>query len=130
MTSLQPILIVDDSPKAAELLRRTLVRAGYAVSIAYNGEEGLQAARAQRPVLVMSDINMPLMDGYLAAAALRKLETAEHRFVLIAHSARATPPDLERARRAGFDHHIAKPARSGAIQSLVNASAGVVRRHD
>jgi two-component system NtrC family sensor kinase len=65
MMSLQPILIVDDSPMAAELLRRTLVRAGYAVSIAYNGEEGLQAARGQRPALVMSDINMPLMNGYL-----------------------------------------------------------------
>jgi len=71
MTSLQPILIVDDSAVAAELLRRTLVRAGYTVSIAYNGEEGLQAARAQRPALVMSDINMPLMNGYQLCRAIK-----------------------------------------------------------
>ena len=58
------ILIVEDSPLEAELLRRCLDKAGYRITVAKNGEEGLQAARARRPALVVSDINMPVMNGY------------------------------------------------------------------
>jgi len=65
------ILIVEDSPVEAELLRRVLARAGYTVNVARNGEEGLQAARAHRPDLVMSDINMPVMNGYQLCRAVK-----------------------------------------------------------
>ena len=65
------ILIVEDSPVEAEMLRRTLVGAGYSVSVAHNGEEGLQAARARRPSLVLSDINMPVMSGFQLCRELK-----------------------------------------------------------
>src|SRR5450631_2131876 len=58
------ILIVEDSAVEAEILRRILVRAGFRVTLTKNGKEGLLAARARRPALVVSDIRMPVMNGY------------------------------------------------------------------
>ncbi len=58
------ILIVEDSMMQAQMLRKALAARGYAVSIARNGVEGLEQARTIRPALVISDVMMPLMDGY------------------------------------------------------------------
>ena len=120
------VLTADDDHDTADTTAELLRLDGHEVRVAYDGQQAVAIAGTFWPHIAILDINMPLMDGYLAAAALRKLETTGHRFVLIAHSARTTPLDLERARRAGFDHHVAKPARSGSMQKLVNASARVV----
>jgi len=66
------ILIVEDSPVEAEMLRRILVRAGYLVyAVAKNGEEALQTLREHPCTLVMSDINMPQMNGYELCHAIK-----------------------------------------------------------
>ena len=65
------ILIVEDSPVEAELLRRILVRTGYRTMLAKNGEAGLQALREHPCTLVMSDINMPQMNGYELCHAIK-----------------------------------------------------------
>lgn len=120
MTSLQPILIVDDSPMAAELLRRTLVRAGYAVSIAYNGEEGLQAARAQRPVLVMSDINMPLMNGYQLCRAI-KTDDELWNVPMMLLTVLSEPEDIIEAINSGADAYIVKPFAEADLLSRIRS---------
>jgi PAS domain S-box-containing protein len=102
------ILIVDDSPIEAELLRRTLVKAGYAVSIAHNGEEGLQVARAHRPVLVMSDINMPLMNGYQLCGAI-KYDEVLWNIPLVLLTVLSEPKDIIEAINCGADAYIIKP---------------------
>ena len=58
------ILIVDDNPQNLSLLRTLLERHGYGVTAAANGEEALEKARRQRPDLILSDILMPVMDGF------------------------------------------------------------------
>ena len=65
------ILIVEDSPTQAEQLKYLLEDQGYTVTVAANGKEGLDAARKNRPTLILSDILMPVMDGYELAHAIK-----------------------------------------------------------
>ncbi|MCX5871469.1 MAG: PAS domain S-box protein [Deltaproteobacteria bacterium] len=106
--NLPEILIVEDSPVATELLRRTLTRAGYAVSVAQDGEEGLQAARAHRPALVMSDINMPVMNGYQLCRAI-KFDDDLWNIPLMLCTVLSGPEDIIEAINSGADAYIVKP---------------------
>lgn len=65
------ILVVEDSPTQAEQLKYLLEDQGYTVTVAANGKEGLDAARKSRPTLILSDILMPVMDGYELAHAIK-----------------------------------------------------------
>ncbi|MDP1612843.1 MAG: response regulator [Sulfuritalea sp.] len=102
------ILIVEDSPVEAELLRRLLVKAGYAASVAHNGEEGLRMVRAQRPALVMSDINMPVMNGYQLCRAI-KYDDELWNIPLILLTVLSEPEDIIEAINCGADAYIVKP---------------------
>jgi PAS domain S-box-containing protein len=102
------ILIVEDSKVEAELLRRTLTRAGFTVSVALNGEEGLQAAHYRRPALVMSDINMPLMNGYQLCRTL-KYDQKLWNVPLMLLTVLSEPEDIIEAINAGADAYIIKP---------------------
>jgi two-component system sensor histidine kinase/response regulator len=124
MTTTPEILIVEDSPVEAELLRRTLARAGYAVSIAHNGEEALQAARGRRPALVMSDINMPLMNGYQLCRAIKD-DGELWNIPLMLLTVLSEPEDIIEAINSGADAYIVKPFAEanllGRIRSLLDA---------
>lgn len=102
------ILIVEDSAIEAELLRRTLIKAGYLIYMAKNGDEGLQAARLYRPALIMSDINMPVMDGYQLSRAV-KYDLALWNIPLILLSVLSEPEDIIEAINSGADAYITKP---------------------
>jgi two-component system sensor histidine kinase/response regulator len=118
------ILIVEDSPVEAEVLRRTLAKAGYAVSVAHDGEVGLQAAREHRPALVMSDINMPMMNGYQLCRAL-KYDDALWNIPLILLTVLSEPKDIIEAINSGADAYIVKPFAEATllerIRSLLDA---------
>ncbi|OQW85940.1 MAG: hypothetical protein BWK76_07300 [Desulfobulbaceae bacterium A2] len=102
------ILIVEDSPVEAEVLRRTLAGAGYTVSVARNGEAGLQAARAHRPALVLSDINMPVMNGFQLCRAL-KYDDKLWNVPLMLLTVLSEPKDIIEAINSGTDAYIIKP---------------------
>ncbi len=108
MKAMPQILIVEDSKVEAELLRRTLARAGYEVNVAYDGEEGLQMAHTQRPALVMSDINMPLMNGYELCRAI-KIDDELWSIPVMLLTVLAGPEDIIRAINSGADAYIVKP---------------------
>ena len=61
------ILIVEDNMDNYELVRFILERAGYDVFLAVNGRDGVAAARFQRPDMILMDLGMPEMDGWIAA---------------------------------------------------------------
>ncbi|MCK9381777.1 MAG: PAS domain S-box protein [Sulfuritalea sp.] len=102
------ILIVEDGSVEAELLRRTLAKAGYAASVAHNGEEGLRAVRAHRPALVMSDINMPVMNGYQLCHAI-KYDEELWNIPVILLTVLSEPEDIIEAINCGADAYIVKP---------------------
>jgi len=102
------ILIVEDSPVEAEMLRRILVRAGYRVTVTRNGEEGLQSLREHSCALVMSDINMPLMNGYELCHAIKFDEKLWGTPVILV-TMLSEPKDIIRALDVGADGYITKP---------------------
>ncbi len=112
------VLIVDDNRDAANSLARLLRLWGHDVSEAHDGPTALGVAAELRPELILLDIGLPGMNGYEVAARLR----ADARFRgvrLIALSGYGSEQDQVRARAAGFDAHLLKPAEVGQLESVL-----------
>lgn len=125
------ILIVEDNPANMTLAVFLLKSAGYAILSAIDAEAGLAVARAERPDLILMDIQLPGMDG-LQATALLKADEATRGIPVIALTALAMKGDEERIRAAGCDGYIAKPLAYKEFLATVsaqlskNAAAGPV----
>jgi len=102
------ILIVEDNMDNYELVRLVLERAGYDVFLAVNGLDGVAAARAQKPDLILMDLGMPEMDGLEATRKLKADETTRS-IPLYALTTHTLPHDRRRALDAGVDGYFAKP---------------------
>lgn len=102
------ILIIEDDSASRALVRYLLEAAGYATMEAEDGGVGLRMAQQAQPDLIICDLQMPVMNGYELARALR--DQADWRRVpLIAVTAFSMAGDRETALAAGFDEHITKP---------------------
>jgi len=109
MSDYGPILIVEDVPNVLELLEVTLRFKGYAVVTARNGEEALDIIKEQRPVLIVTDILMPKMDGYAFVQKLRlKPETRDIPVVFLS-ATYVTPEDKDFALSLGAARFMEKP---------------------
>jgi diguanylate cyclase (GGDEF)-like protein/PAS domain S-box-containing protein len=117
---LATILIVEDSPVQAELLRRALEGAGYAVIVARDGAEGLATAKANRPDVVVSDINMPVMDGYAMCLAIRR-EASLKATPVILLTMLSDSQDVIRGLNAGADAYLTKPYNIPTLVSRVES---------
>ena len=102
------ILVVEDNPDNMMLTVMLLESAGHAVLMAVDAEAGLALARAERPDLILMDIQLPGMDGLEATALLRQ-DDATRSVPVIALTALAMKGDEERIRAAGCDGYISKP---------------------
>ena len=110
------ILVVDDDPIMRELLRIHLSNAGYEVSVAHDGVEGGYAVLRNRPDLIISDVNMPHLDGFEFIAAVR--EEAEFRSIPVIFLTSATEAEY-RGRELGAIAYLAKPVRADKLLALV-----------
>ena len=112
------VLIVDDNEDAAGTLKLLLEAAGHEAFVAYRALDALVTARRTSPDVLFLDIGLPDMDGYELARRLRGLpETA--RSTLVALTGYGQLQDKERAKDAGFDHHLVKPAKVVDVLSLL-----------
>jgi CheY-like chemotaxis protein len=102
------ILLVEDSDTIRESLRRLLADAGYQVTVAMDGVEGLSAATRERFDLVSTDVMMPRMDGYELTRALRAMPTYRDTPIVMVTS-RGERIDRVRGFDAGVDEYITKP---------------------
>jgi signal transduction histidine kinase len=114
------ILVVDDNRDAADSLAELLGSMGASASVAYGGEEALNAMMAHRPSIAFLDIGMPLMDGYELAARVRASDALAG-VTLIALSGWGQLSDRDRIMAAGFDHHLIKPADIQQLESLLQS---------
>lgn len=112
------VLIIEDLPDAAESLQEALGLAGHDVAVAYDGPTGVALARSFRPDVVLCDIGLPVMDGFQVARELRQDPALASAF-LVALSGYALQEDIDKAREAGFDQHMAKPPRLEALERLL-----------
>jgi CheY-like chemotaxis protein len=114
------VLVIDDNQDAADSLAAWLRLSGHEVEIAYTGMSALARVRAFHPDLVLCDLGLPELSGYEIARAVR----CEHsgRIRLVAISGYSQDEDIRRSKEAGFDAHIAKPARTADIESLLSVT--------
>ena len=114
------ILVVDDNSDAADSLSMVLQFLGADVRVARDGPEALEAYQSYDPAVVLLDIGMPGMDGYEVARQIR-IRYPERRTALVALTGWGQDNDRERAREAGFDRHLVKPAAIEALQALLSS---------
>ncbi len=114
----QRILVVEDQPDNRTILRDLLTAAGFTVLEAEDGEDGIAMALAERPDLILMDIQMPLVDGY---AATRRIKAAPGMATtpIIAVTSYALAGDEAKTRAAGCDGYIAKPFSPRALLAEV-----------
>ena len=117
------VLLIEDNRDAAESLRDILEMNGHEVQVANDGETGLEAVYRHDPDVILCDLGLPAIDGYEVARRLRASEPPV-RSRLVALSGYASPDDIERAIRAGFDYHVAKPPDPDALLKLVADAPG------
>lgn len=104
----QSVLLIEDNEQNRYLVTFLLERSGYTVSAFPDGARGIEAARTLMPALILLDIQLPTMDGYAVARALRQHE-ALNRTPIVAVTSYAMPGDREKALAAGCTGYIEKP---------------------
>jgi DNA-binding response OmpR family regulator len=113
------ILVVDDTTDTRDLLHLYLKSAGYTVFVAADGGEGLYQAKMDEPDLIITDINMPNLDGFGMIRELRATEQFAN-LPIIALTAYGEE-QLERAREAGASEAVTKPMIMEELVALVNS---------
>lgn len=122
----EKILVVDDDTNICELLRLYLTKEGYQVTVANDGEEGLEKFNQVKPDMVLLDVMMPKMDGWEVLKTIRKYS----RVPVIMLTARSEERDELQGFSLGVDEYISKPfspkilvARVEAILRRTNVSS-------
>ena len=121
------ILIVEDNIDNYELVRFILERAGYDVFLAMNGRDGVAAARLQKPDLILMDLTMPEMDGWLAAERLKADESTKS-IPLYALSAHTRPGERKRALEAGCDGYVSTPIHMAGFLEVIEQALGKIEK--
>ena len=106
---MKTILIVDDARDVADSTASLLALMGYETRTAYDGREAIAAATHAKPDVVLLDLNMPLVDGFEAAQALRALYPSDPPLI-VALSALTHLSSEATLQACGFDHYLTKPA--------------------
>ena len=117
------VLIVEDDKNIAELLQMYLEKEGYAVTIAYDGGQGLTKFRAISPDLVLLDVMMPVMDGWTLCKTIR----SESDTPVIMLTAKSETDDKVTGLKSGADDYITKPFEMREVLARIEA---VLRRSD
>ncbi len=112
------ILVVDDHHDSVDSLTRLLEAHGHETARAYDGRQALDVFRLFEPAAVVLDIDMPILDGYGTARAIR-LAPSDRLPVLVALTALGGHDARRLAFEAGFDAYLSKPARVDALLALM-----------
>ena len=112
------VLVVEDNLDNYELVHTILEIAGYDTFLAVNGRDGVDAARKQKPDLILMDMSLPEMDGWEATKLIREdPETAK--IPMIALTVHTLPLEMKRALDAGVNAYLPKPYDAGQLIRLI-----------
>jgi len=112
------VLVVDDSITVRRVTQRLLVREGYRVSLAADGLQALEKLQEERPTVVLSDIEMPRMDGFDLARNIRG-DARLSNLPIIMITSRIAEKHREHASQLGVNHYLGKPYSEEELLSLV-----------
>ncbi|HEX2747566.1 MAG TPA: ATP-binding protein, partial [Verrucomicrobiales bacterium] len=119
------VMVVDDETDSRNLIARILLRAGAEVMLAESGANCLEELKRSVPDVIVSDIGMPMLDGYSLIRTIRRLPASEGgRVPAIALTAYTRPEDRIRAIREGFQLHLSKPANAMELLTFVQSLWG------
>ncbi|MHC4714522.1 MAG: response regulator [Planctomycetota bacterium] len=114
------VLLVEDNDMNRDMLSRRLIRRGFEVILAVDGQEGVDLAASESPDLILMDMSLPVMDGWAASAQL-KADPATSAIPIIALTAHAMGGDREKALAAGCDDYDTKPIKLKRLLSKMKA---------
>lgn len=119
MSEAPEILIAEDSPTQSFLLQHVLQTNGYRVTAAANGRLALDALADCRPILVISDIQMPKMDGYELCRRI-KAEPAWREIPVMLLTSLSAPQDIIRGLECGADNFVVKPFEEAILMARIH----------
>ena len=123
--NLRHILLAEDNAVNQTLVVRLLQKRGYIVTVAADGQAALEALEKQSYDLVLMDVQMPVLDGFQATAAIREREKSGDRHVpIIAMTAHSLKGDQERCIAAGMDGYVSKPIRTADLFEAIEKVVG------
>ncbi len=102
------ILLVEDNEMNRDMLSRRLIRRGYNVVMAFDGEQGVAMAQAEMPDVILMDMSLPVIDGWEATRRVKANESTRA-IPVIALTAHAMSDDQAKAMDAGCDEYDTKP---------------------
>ncbi len=112
------ILVVDDEIELVKAIQIRLEQAGYEIMVAYDGQEGLEKAKKEKPDLIILDLMLPKMDGYKVCGLL-KANTRYNKIPIIMLTARAQESDAKLGLELGADAYITKPYRHEIVLAKI-----------
>jgi CheY-like chemotaxis protein len=120
------ILLVEDNEMNRDMLSRRLIRKGYEVVMAIDGQQGVTMAASEKPDLILMDMSLPVIDGWEATRQI-KGDQALSSIPIIALTAHAMEPDRDKALEAGCDDYDTKPVKLdrllGKMQHLLDTKS-------
>ena len=121
------VLLVEDNEMNRDMLSRRLIRRGFQVVFAMDGQQGVDLARSERPDIILMDMSLPVIDGWEATRRV-KADDATRSVPVIGLTAHAMAGDREKAIEAGCDDYDTKPVELdrliGKIERLIGAAKG------
>jgi CheY-like chemotaxis protein/HPt (histidine-containing phosphotransfer) domain-containing protein len=123
-----PVLVAEDIETNREVIQRQLKLLGLDAEMTENGQEALERWRSGNFNLVLTDIRMPIMDGYALASAIREEEMGRWRTCIIALTADALPEEEGKCLAAGMDGYLVKPITSSRLKTIIEKSLAARER--
>ena len=117
------ILLVEDNEMNRDMLSRRLIRKGYEVVMAFDGEQAVEMAASQNPDLILMDMSLPVFDGWEATRRI-KANDALRQIPIIAVTSHAMVGDEIDARKAGCDDYLPKPIDKDALLQKIKKYLG------
>jgi two-component system cell cycle response regulator DivK len=114
------ILLVEDNEMNRDMLSRRLIRKGFEVVMAVDGEQAVALAQSERPDLILMDMSLPVIDGWEATRRVKAAETTSD-IPIIALTAHAMSGDREKTLNAGCDDYDTKPIEMPRLLEKIDA---------
>ncbi|MCH7573815.1 MAG: response regulator [Candidatus Marinimicrobia bacterium] len=117
------ILLVEDNELNRDMLARRLARKAYVVDIAENGKSALEAVALDRPDIILLDMSIPVIDGWVVTKQLKADPETAH-IPIIALTAHAMTEDRRKALEAGCDEYVSKPVDFSELLEKIESLLG------
>jgi two-component system cell cycle response regulator DivK len=121
------VLLVEDNEMNRDMLSRRLIRRGFEVIFAVDGQQGVDLARSERPDIILMDMSLPVIDGWEATRRV-KADNATRSVPVIGLTAHAMSGDRERAIEAGCDDYDTKPVELDRLISKIERLLSAAKR--